>query len=438
LRKEGRVRVLFVTLQPISERRAGPAIRCWELARQVAERHEVTVASLQPSDLADSRLRVLGDIPARRREFSAAARACDIIVAQGPVFDFFPFLLRLGKYLVIDLYDPYVLEQLAYSRRWERLRYLRQVHLLNQQLLRGDFFLCANERQRDYWLGQLVAVGRLTPEHYRSDPSLRNLLEVVPFGISSEPPRHTQPALRGVVSGIGPEDFLLLWAGGLWEWFDPLTVVQAAAGAAAELPSLRLVFLGTRHPNPRTPEMPILEQTRQLARDLGVLDRMVFFNEGWVPFAERQNYLLEADAGVSAHRETVEMRLAFRTRVLDYIWAGLPMILTAGDHFAQWAEQEQVGLTVPPGDVQAWKRAILALAKGPEWRQRCRSRLRELAPGFYWSKVAEPLVRYCDKPYHAPSTSRWLLRTLPALVFGYRQWMRLRPPARGRADKDTT
>ncbi|MGH9788156.1 MAG: glycosyltransferase family 4 protein [Candidatus Acidiferrales bacterium] len=429
--------MLFVTLQPIGERRAGPAIRCWELAREVARRHEVTVASLQPSDLRDERVRVLADIPARRREFSAAARACDILVAQGPVFDFFPFLLRLGKYVIIDLYDPYLLENLSYSRPLERLRYLRQLHLLNQQLLRGDFFLCASERQRDYWLGQLQAVGRLNPDHHRLDPSLRNLLEVVSFGISPEPPQHTKPALRGVVPGIGPGDFLLLWAGGLWEWFDPLTILRALAEVSTELPAVRLVFLGTRHPNPRTPEMPILAQTRQLARDLGLLDRVVFFNEGWVPFAERQNYLLEADVGLSAHRETLEMRLAFRTRVLDYIWAGLPMILTAGDHFGDWAEQEQTGLTVPPGDVRGWKQAILRLARDPDLRQRFRSRLRELAPAFHWSKLAEPLVHYCDRPHHTPQSSRWLRLVLPPLVFAYRQWMNLRQGVLRLWGKDT-
>lgn len=132
--------------------------------------------------------------------------------------------------------------------------------------------------------------------------------------------------------------------------------------------------------------MPILDKTRQLAGELGVLNRHVFFNEGWVPFDERQNYLLEADVGVSAYLETAEMRLAIRTRVLDYIWAGLPMILTQGDHFADWIEREHVGLPVAPGDVAGWKQAILRLARDADFRQRCRARLANLAPGFTGTK----------------------------------------------------
>ena len=38
---------------------------------------------------------------------------------------------------------------------------------LNQQLRRGDFFLCASEKQRHFWLGQLAGVGRLNPAHLR-------------------------------------------------------------------------------------------------------------------------------------------------------------------------------------------------------------------------------------------------------------------------------
>ena len=35
--------------------------------------------------------------------------------------------------------------------------------------------------------------------------------------------------LRGVVPGIGPDDDMLVWAGGVYDWFDPLTLVRAVA-----------------------------------------------------------------------------------------------------------------------------------------------------------------------------------------------------------------
>jgi hypothetical protein len=47
--------------------------------------------------------------------------------------------------------------------------------VLNDQLKRGDFFVCASEKQRDFWLGQMTAIGRINPATYDQDASLRRL-----------------------------------------------------------------------------------------------------------------------------------------------------------------------------------------------------------------------------------------------------------------------
>jgi len=421
------MRVLFITNDYVGQKRAGPAIRCVELAKVLAQCHEVTIAATQPSDIEIEGVRLVSDTLVRTNLLRSAAHSTDIIVTQGLVLAIFPFLQRLGKYLVVDLYDPYLLEHLAHAHpRLPHWAYLRQWHLMNEQLLQGDFFLCANDRQWDYWLGRLCALGRLTPEEYQRDPSFRSVLALVPFGISSVAPQHTKPVAKGIIRGIAPADILLLWAGGIWQWFDPLTVIRAVGLVSQERSDIKLLFLGTQHPNPDIREMPILEEARSLARELRVLDRSVFFREGWVPFDERQNYLLEADMGVSAHLETVEARLAFRTRVLDYIWAGLPMILTQGDYFADLVEKEGLGRTVRPRHVEGWKEALLSLASNCESHQEIRKRLQQLNPKFHWERVSEPLLRYCDEPYHTGRTSRFRTKVVPLLAAGYHQLKRLR------------
>ena len=70
--------------------------------------------------------------------------------------------------------------------------------------------------------------------------------------------------------------------------------------------------------------MGMAGQTHRLAQTLGLTGEQVFFHETWVPYADRQNWLLDADAGVTTHFEHVETTFAFRTRLLDYLWAGLP------------------------------------------------------------------------------------------------------------------
>lgn len=89
-------------------------------------------------------------------------------------------------------------------------------------------------------------------------------------------------------------------------------------------------------------------EARRLAGELGLVGSHVFFNEGWVPYDKRQSYLLEADLGVSTHLDHLETAFSFRTRILDYIWASLPIVTTEGDALADLVTGEGLGSSVPP------------------------------------------------------------------------------------------
>src|SRR5690606_1008136 len=123
-------------------------------------------------------------------------------------------------------------------------------------------------------------------------------------------------------------------------------------------PEVKLYFLGTKHPHPGVPEMKIVSDSRALAQELGVADTNVFFNSSWVDYRDRGNYLAEADLGVSTHHSHIETTFSFRTRILDYLWAELPMVVTEGDHFAELVEERGLGRAVPAGDVDALASAI--------------------------------------------------------------------------------
>src|SRR5690606_8196022 len=134
---------------------------------------------------------------------------------------------------------------------------------------------------------------------YENDPHLRGLLDIAPFGLDSTPPVHERDVLKGVVPGIRSSDKLLLWGGGLYSWFDPKSLIRAVAQLSQKRGDVSLYFLGTRHPG--VEEMGIVRESFDLARELGALGSSVHFNEDWVDYADRQNYLAEADAGVSTH-----------------------------------------------------------------------------------------------------------------------------------------
>jgi hypothetical protein len=324
----------------------------------------------------------------------------EVVIVQGPAFHEHPDLLPLladGRcHLVADLYDPITLELLAVHPGRETGHWLHLAYraLLNEQLRVGDFFLCANERQRDYWLGALDALGRLGHDEV-DGADVHRLLAVVPFGLPAEPPVPGKPVLKGVIPGLDAGDRLILWGGGLWDWLDPLTPIRAMERVIAHHPTARLAFFTTAHA-----QMDMPARARRLAAEMGLLDKHVLFAD-WIPPDRWGRALLEADVGLSFHPESIEAHLAFRTRLLDYIWSGLPIVTAAGDVLSDVVTAHGLGHVVQPGDVEGLAESMVDLLDEGDARGRRQGAFRRVAARFTWDEVSRPLARYCRAPWRA-------------------------------------
>jgi len=412
-----RRRVLVLTMDVIAARMAGPAIRAWQIASALAAEHEVHLVTA--TDLCERSSPHFEVSAVGTERMAELEEWCDVMVVQGFALHHFPELARTRKVMVVDIYDPIHLEQLEQSRTEDaglrRATVRLATEVLNQQLERGDYFICASPKQRDFWLGQMSAVGRINPVTYDADQNLGSLIGIVPFGLPDEPAVHQSPVMKGVIPGIGVDDEVILWGGGIYNWFDPLTLLRAIDLLRQRRPQVRLVFLGLRHPNPGVAEMRMSIETRRLADELELTGSHVFFNEGWVPYEDRQSYLLEADIGVSTHLDHLETAFSFRTRILDYIWAAVPIVATAGDSFAELIEGERLGITVPAGDVEALESALFRALDDVELHSLFRKNLAAVRPRFAWSTVLEPLVEFCRSPRRAPDLTDPHDRVIPPL-----------------------
>lgn len=396
-------RILVVTLDTLTARMAGPAIRVWEISHALAaEGHTVRLVTFSACERTGEGF-VASHVTVD--SFRADVEGSDVVIVQGFIMETFGWLRHAEQFIVVDLYDPFHLESLEVERfrptaeRHASLaRALRELHV---EAARGDFFICASERQRDLWMGHLAASGRVNPATYDADPSLRMLLDVVPFGCSPEPAVQTRHGIRGVVPGIAAEDPVVLWGGGVYNWFDPLTVVRAIDIARERVPNIRLFFLGMKHPNPDVPEMAMAWRTREESDQRGLTGTHVFFHEGWVQYEDRQNYLLDASIGVSAHFDHVETAYSFRTRMLDYLWAGLPMVCSEGDAFGALVAEHDLGAAVPFGDAEAMAEAFVAILGDKAAADDIRRRVRAVSADFEWPTVLRPLLAYCASPHRA-------------------------------------
>ena len=406
--KHNFMNVLLISSDTIDAQMAGPGIRYWEFARQLAARHTVLLLTPNQSSLTHPQITLRQHTG---RALTEALRQADVVVTQGFGFSLAP-LMRTQTPLVVDLSFPLTIELLEHHTHLPlqaaQLSHSYCVARTKMLLRRGDFFLYSHAHLRDYWLGMFTAVGRLQPQSYRHDRNADRLFGCVPFGLAAEPPQRTRPAFGGAQAifpqaQIHPDtDTLILWGGGLWRWFDPATVIRAMGAIAKTRADIKLVFICGKKPGTATTGVNIAyakDEAVALSQELGIYNRTVFFNEAWVPYQDRGSYFLDMDIGISTHFENLETRFSFRTRVLDYLWAELPIITTGGDALSELIVAQQLGIVVAPGDVAQVQQAILKLADDREFAAQCRANIRRVREQFFWQRVTQPLLTFCDAPY---------------------------------------
>ncbi len=390
-------KVLILNSDYVGELMAGPAIRYCEMARVLSRYHQVTLGI--PNDyeleIPDVDVRTYG-----KDNIEDLIDKNDIIMVSGFLLTSFPMIADAGKPIVVDVYDPFVLESLQLKSRHKM--YDLDTKVQNDLLRVGDFFICASEKQRDFWLGMLAALHRINPSVYLEDETLRGLIDVVSFGIPSKSPDHTKQVLKGVHPGIKKSDKLVIWGGGVYDWLDPISLIKAMAEIYKERDDIKLFFMGTKHPNPTISKMKMCDEAIELSQELGLSGKVVFFND-WVAYKERANYLLEADIGISLHLEHIETSFSFRTRMLDYVWASLPMISTKGDAFAELIDQHGLGMIVDYQAIDQISKAIVTMIDDPPGLKDYSDNMLKVQDQLTWDRIVKPLLKFCKNPrIHRP------------------------------------
>ena len=394
-------RILILCRGHIGSHMSAPGIRATAQAKVLA-RHvpgaRVTLAGPnegipQPEDGAYSTTRW-----SARNIIQLVAKHDIIISSMLPphVAAFYPW-----KRFVVDLFSQYAMEWMevgiqhyegAHRKAWvERTR-----TVLGMQLTFADFVLTCNERQRDSYAGMMISLGLISPLVYDRDSTLRRYIDSAPHGIRPELPEAAAPLLRGVRPGFEQDDKIIIWNGGIIQWYDPATLLEALRILGR--PDIKLLFLGASYPGIKELGKGVrFQDAKAIAARNGQLDRTVFFEEGWVSHETAKRYVQEADLGVCTYFDNLETRYSHRTRFVDLIWAELPFICTHGDVLAQEVEDNTWGIVVPQEDPAALARAIEKLADDSEFRAQCRANLAAARPRLQWDETMKPLIRFCSE-----------------------------------------
>jgi len=358
------MRIIVLTDDRVGPLMAGSALRAWELARALrAAGHVVCLAAAPGSEPpAPDGPNLVPRPPWRWAEALVCPPWC------------LPPRAFLGRrLLVVDGVTPLLAEldcmhDSPLVARRKRTAFARMPLVL----ARADAVLVAGEAQAQWWRQRLEPLRPGVP------------LIHVPFGIPDEDP----PAERDEVPGIPPDWAIVLWWGGVWPWLDLDTLLAARAviGAAP----LSVVVPTARRPGSHGARFSSSELDAAAQRH-GLRHPQVVSLDQWIPYAERHRILHRTSLLAVLHHDGEETDLSFRTRALDGVWAGVPLLVSEGGEVSRLVRTYGWGGVVPVGNATAVA-ATLELMLSEREQLRCRKALAASRPEWTWSQVAAPLA----------------------------------------------
>ena len=312
-------------------------IRAWRITESLRGEFDVTLAAPEPDFRpSEGPLRLISHTLGWSTtpdlvEAARFARDYDVVIFHDLREQTLEALSAGNAVLMLDGHAPLLLEGAARAAHDDspesagRLRALSAYRRAN--VMRADYIIHSSDRQRDYYLGLWAGLGQLTAEQPNLDRFLIPAAPAIPPGQSADALSRTderagERPIRGRLAR--DQDFVLLWFGAVYPWYDLENVLRAVALLRTRISNLRLVVKGGLDPACRLDAAP-LERCKRLTADLD-LDAMVVFEDQWCRLEERAAWYADADLAVVFGRNRLETRFASRTRVLDMAGHGLRVL----------------------------------------------------------------------------------------------------------------
>jgi glycosyltransferase involved in cell wall biosynthesis len=263
--------------------------------------------------------------------------------------------------------------------------YRRVVATYRWALGNADVVITANSRQQASVLTLLALFGLLDPLVPVEDRVI-----IVPSGV----PPDLLVRERRLPLAVDRHEPVVLWAGGAYPWFDVANLARSCELVLERLPTARFVFAGVHGRDEalgaeQVGGREIHDAVQRIPR---LAERVEFVS--WVPYRERAQLYARADVAISVHGLHAETYFSMRARVLDYVGAALPLVVTGGDTISEMLASEGAARVVPPGDANALARAVVDLLENPAKRLAIAAAMRRLTLGaMSWNTAIEPLLR---------------------------------------------
>jgi glycosyltransferase involved in cell wall biosynthesis len=305
--------------------------------------------------------------------------------------------LKHKKPLWIDIYGDRITEnQIAAHTSGSDRGIQISYEYLNLILRHGDKYSTCSTPQKFAMVGQLSTAYRLN-RHTMGYEFVHAILPGAPSDHSKVSPKLV---LRG--KQVPNDAFVVLWCGGYNVWTDVDTLFQALHQAMEKDSRIHFVSAGAgvQLTNNNSYERFLEMISRSPHRDR-------FHMLGWQPSSVVPGLYPQADVGINLDAFHYETQLGTRTRLVEMMHYGLPVITTLGCELSYVVEKQGLGLTFPIGDAKTFENHILTLAKNKSLQQKLAAQAQSYTNHqLSFQNTTHPFLEWARKPFFAPDRDR--------------------------------
>ena len=175
---------------------------------------------------------------------------------------------------------------------------------------------------------EVISIGHRLADLRRAQTS--QPVHVIPTGVDTE-----RFELTRSIRSARPVGDTLVYAGNIISWAGLDLVIRALPALVAARPAVRVIVLGAGLPSYEV-------SLQQMATDLGVADRIEW--RGRVPYDDLPRHLADADLGLAASQPNAYRQYAYPLKVIEYMAAGLPVVVTADTEAHAIVQTHETGI----------------------------------------------------------------------------------------------
>ena len=352
----------------------GAGLRAWGLGKALEGKGHKVYFSMPAQAVAGREEIVPGEIRELAWELETLNQIIHRVSPDLVVVCNWPVAANIGDVnipVALDQHGPHLLERVY--QRYEGFEINASAKILGFE--KADFFTCAGDWQRLYFLPWLMQAG--------FDIEQDNIASI-PVSLSPQLPQHS----------FGPE-VTFVYGGVFLPWQDPCLALLTLVEKLEERSKGVLKFFGGKHPFSAEVGSGIFEELRaSLERSERVIIKPM------IPHDELIREYCTAHVAIDLMKRNPERELAFTTRTVEYLWCGLPVIYNDYSELSSYIREYQAGWVVDPEDKEGIAKVIEGILKSPEIvRQRSENAQRLVREKFTWNRTIAPLDAFCRSPF---------------------------------------